>query len=285
MTTELKFHYAKPGLPLIMVPTSVNGQGPFDFILDTGNAAGVPFLLSQQLARRLGVKTAETPVPGTFAVGGGQAKVFLGEAQSVGLGDLTSGVTPVGVTEILDNLSGRLGATLDGNIGYGFLKDFRLTIDYPRSLLKLDRAGEAPAARDGDAKPVAFRLGAKKPLIIVSVLVNGRGPYSFAVDTGAGGSAISPALASELGLANSGGLSVMGGAGAIGGFVSSVDSLQIDETRVGPLTVAVTDFFEPLSNAVGLPIVGVIGHNFLKQFKVTIDYPGQTVQFDRAAGS
>ena len=283
-TTELKFHYAGPKLPLILVPTIVNGQGPFDFILDTGNAAEVPFLLSQRLAGRLRVKPAETALPGTFAVGGGQAKVFPGEVQSIALGDLTLGSSPVGVCEMLDNLGARIGVNLEGNVGYGFLKDFRLTIDYPRSVLRLDRTGEARAAHEGEAKPVAFRLGPKKPLIVLSVLLNGKGPYAFALDTGASSSGISSALASELGLADRGKLSVMGGAGTIGGFVSSIDSLQIGETRIAALTVVVADFFAPLSEAVGLPIVGVIGHNVLKQFRVTIDYPGQTIQLDRAAG-
>ena len=283
-TTELKFRYAGPKLPLILVPTFVNGQGPFDFILDTGNAAPVPLLLSQRLAHTLGVKTAETGLPGTFAVGPGQAKVFSGEVQSVGLGDLTLGSSPVGVTEVLDNLGGRIGVNLDGNVGYSFLKDFRLTIDYPGTVLRLDRTGEAGAAAVGEAKPVAFHLGAKKPLIVLSVLVNGKGPYAFALDTGASSSGVSPALASELGLANRGKLSMMGGAGTIGGFVSSIDSMQIGETRIAALTVVVADFFAPLSEVVGLPIVGVIGHNVLKQFRVTIDYPGQTVQFDGAAG-
>jgi predicted aspartyl protease len=283
-TTELKFHYAGPNLPLILVPTSVNGQGPFDFILDTGNAAGVPFLLSQRLARRLSVTTAQTPVPGTFAVGGGQAKMFLGYVQSVALGDFTSGASPVGVTEILDNLSQRIGTNLDGNIGYAFLKDFRLTIDYPRSVLRLDRAGEARSARPGDAKPVGFHLGAKKPLIVVSVLVNGRGPYPFALDTGAGSSGISPVHAKELGLADRGKLSVMGGAGVVSGYISSIDSLQIGETRMTDLNVAVADFFAPLSEAVGQPIAGVVGHNALRQFEVIIDYPAQTIQFKRGAG-
>jgi len=283
-TTELKFHYAGPKVPLILVPTIVNGQGPFDFILDTGNAAAVPLLLSQRLAHTLGVKTAETALPGTFAVGAGQAKVFPGEVQSVGLGDLALGSSPVGVTEVLDNLGERIGVNLDGNVGYGFLKDFRLTIDYPRSVLRLDRTDEAGAAPVGEAKPVAFRLGAKKPLIVLSVLVNGKGPYAFALDTGASSSGVSPALASELSLADRGKLSMMGGAGMIGGFVSSIDSLQIGETRIAALTVVVADFFAPLSEVVGLPIVGVIGHNVLKQFRVTIDYPGQTVQFDGAAG-
>ena len=283
-TTELKFHYAGPNLPLILVPTNVNGQGPFDFILDTGNAAGVPFLLSQRVAHKLAVNTAETPVPGTFAVGGGQAKVFLGQVQSVSLGAFTLGTSPVGVTEILDNLSERIGANLDGNIGYSFLKDFRLTIDYPRSVLKLDGTGEARLARAGETKPVAFQLGAKKPLIIVSVLVNGRGPYPFALDTGAAGSAISPVQAKELGLADRGRLSVMGGAGVIGGFITSIDSLQIGETTMTDLKVAVADFFAPLSEAVGQPVAGVIGHNVLSQFEVVIDYPAQTIQFNRAAG-
>ena len=76
---------------------------------------------------------------------------------------------------------------------------------------------------------------------------------------------------------------MMGGAGTIGGFVSSIDSLQIGETRIAALTVVVADFFAPLSEVVGLPIAGAIGH-VLKQFRVTIDYPGQTVQFDGAAG-
>lgn len=283
-TTELKFHYAGPKLPLILVPTIVNGQGPFDFILDTGNAAPVPLLLSQRLAHALGVKTTETALQGTFAVGAGQAKVFPGEVQSVGFGDLALGSSPVGVTEVLDNLGARIGVSLDGNVGYGFLKDFRLTIDYPRSVLRLDRAGEAGAAPVGEAKPVAFRLGAKKPLIVLSVLVNGKGPYAVALDTGASSSGVSPALASELGLAERGKLSVMGGAGTVGGFISSIDSLQIGETRIAALTVVVADFFAPLSEVVGLPIAGVIGHNVLKQFRVTIDYPGQTVLFDGAAG-
>jgi len=284
-TTELKFHYAGPNLPLILVPTNVNGQGPFDFILDTGNAAGVPFLLSQRVAHKLAVNTEETPVPGTFAVGGGQAKVFLGQVQSVALGDFTSGASQVGVTEMLDKLSERIGANLEGNLGYSFLKDFRLTIDYPRSVLKLDRTGAARSARAGEAKPVAFQLGAKKPLIVVPVLVNGSGPYSFAVDTGASGSGISPALAKELGLVDRGRLSVMGGAGMIGGFISSFDSLQIGDTRITDSQVAVADFFAPLSEAVGQPIAGVIGHNILKQFEVIIDYPAQTIQFNRAAGA
>ena len=57
----------------------------------------------------------------------------------------------------------------------------------------------------------------------------------------------------------------------------------------GPLPLTSTEtiirgFFAPLSEAVGQPIAGVIGHNVLRQFEVIIDYPAQTIQFNRAAG-
>jgi hypothetical protein len=45
--------------------------------------------------------------------------------------------------------------------------------------------------------------------------------------------------------------------------------------------MAVADFFESLSTAVGAQIDGVLGHNFLSRFKVVIDYPGQTIFFEQ----
>jgi hypothetical protein len=56
MITEVPFHLAGAAQPLILVPTSVNGRGPFDFILDTG--AGTS-LVSLDLARQLGVATEQ----------------------------------------------------------------------------------------------------------------------------------------------------------------------------------------------------------------------------------
>jgi hypothetical protein len=38
--TEIAFHMLRAGVPLITVPVHINGEGPFEFVLDTGNAAG-----------------------------------------------------------------------------------------------------------------------------------------------------------------------------------------------------------------------------------------------------
>src|SRR4029077_19874826 len=50
---KTKFRLAGGAQPLILIPVKVNGQGPFEFILDTG--AGIS-LLSTELWQTLGVK-------------------------------------------------------------------------------------------------------------------------------------------------------------------------------------------------------------------------------------
>jgi hypothetical protein len=37
----------------------------------------------------------------------------------------------------------------------------------------------------------------------------------------------------------------------------------------------VGNFFEVLSNAVGAKLDGIVGYNFLRNYKVVIDYPNQ----------
>ncbi len=42
------------------------------------------------------------------------------------------------------------------------------------------------------------------------------------------------------------------------------------------MTVVVADFFAMLSNAIGARLDGIVGYNFLRNYKVVIDYPGET---------
>ena len=52
-SAKVKFRLAGGAQPLILLPIEVNGEGPFEFILDTG--AGTS-LLSSELGQKLGVK-------------------------------------------------------------------------------------------------------------------------------------------------------------------------------------------------------------------------------------
>jgi hypothetical protein len=51
-------------------------------------------------------------------------------------------------------------------------------------------------------------------------------------------------------------------------------------SEVGFRLTAVVDFLPALSQALATRLDGIIGYNFLKEFRVTIDYPNETLSFD-----
>ncbi len=119
-----------------------------------------------------------------------------------------------------------------------------------------------------------------KPLIILETMVNDKGPFRFVLDTGAGGTILSPALAKELGIEPAKQDKTSKATGA-GGEVrlGKVKSLRIGQARVERLDVAVMDL-AGISKAIETDLDGIVGYNFLKRFRVTIDYRGQTVTFE-----
>jgi hypothetical protein len=50
------------------------------------------------------------------------------------------------------------------------------------------------------------------------------------------------------------------------------------------LEVAVADFLSHLSSVNGEPLDGVLGHNFLKEFRVTIDYTNGKIRLEPGMG-
>jgi predicted aspartyl protease len=110
------------------------------------------------------------------------------------------------------------------------------------------------------------------PVLLVKTRVNGQGPYMFFVDTGATVSIISTALAAKLRLKQS--PTPVHGIGA-GGRVdarASFASIAVGGAYQDRVALATFDLSQ-ISAAVG-PIDGALGYNFLKAYRVTIDYPG-----------
>jgi hypothetical protein len=126
---------------------------------------------------------------------------------------------------------------------------------------------------------VAIRLASlAKPLILVDVYADGRGPFQFAIDTGTSTTAITPELAKLLDVA-----SLPIGAATTGGAPVDVTagvlrSFQVGGARIDQLTVVVADFFAMLSNALGAKLDGIVGYNFLRNYKVALDYPNETLR-------
>jgi predicted aspartyl protease len=262
LITEVRFRLAGDAQPLILVPASVNGTEPCELILDSG--AGTT-LLSPELATRAGVPVTATK-EGMGA--GGKITVELGEAESIRVGELTHHEVPVAITGDLHRISRAIGAEVHGALGYSFLRHNRLEVDYAASTLWLGPGGA------GRSEGMPFQLAhSAKPLVLVPAWIEGTGPYAFAVDTGASVTVISPELALQLGIRTDAAPAMTGGGGTMRASAGMVRSLTIGEARSLDLTVMVADFLGPLSQVVGTSLDGIVGYNFLRGFRVTIDYP------------
>jgi hypothetical protein len=107
--------------------------------------------------------------------------------------------------------------------------------------------------------------------IVASVKVNGRGPYRFFLDTGAGATCIDEKTAQEQGLESVGAIKAEGVAGSI-----TVSYVRVDSLALGSLTLLSQKLVSlPLSDLPGisaLDVRGILGYDFFSRFVVRIDY-------------
>lgn len=108
------------------VPVTVDGEGPFLFLLDTG-AAGESQRISPAIAQTLQIDP-DSPRDVTLAVGDAQLKNL--PARVMDFFDLNS--------RLKDH--GYWGAKIDGYIGYSFLREFIVTTNYKSRTLILARS-------------------------------------------------------------------------------------------------------------------------------------------------
>jgi predicted aspartyl protease len=116
--------------------------------------------------------------------------------------------------------------------------------------------------------------------IILQVKVNGKGSFNMMLDTGTDPSAIDLTTAKEIGLK----LDLIGRQGAGGGTgvnLTYVTKLPIVE--VGSLTAknveAIAIDLSSVSQRLGKPIHGILGHSLLNNRIVQIDYPQRVLRF------
>jgi predicted aspartyl protease len=267
MTDDTRFTLTGGKAPLVLVPTYVNEQGPHNFILDTGAAYSA---ISPELASRLGID-AESSEQGSGA--GGAVQMSLARASSMSVGSARQMNAQLFISNDLEACGAGLKAQVDGLIGVSFLKDFRVTIDYGQNVLRLERGSEGWTANTDGTAPMPFTLAAATPIIVVQAAVNGQGPFAFCLDTGAGRTVLSPELAERLDIRNTEATRGAGVGGEMQITRATVDSVSLGEAVVQRHIVIIGAFMEAISAAAGTKLYGIIGHNFLNQFQVTIDYP------------
>jgi predicted aspartyl protease len=264
METEIEIEV---GLQHVQVPVRVDGKGPFTFVLDTGASLTS---ISKRIADELGVETREGSRSVATGVGGG-IPIKYADVE-IGIGSLDFEKDEVYVMDF-DAIFRGLG-NRDGAFGFTTLNQCTMSLNYNTKSFKL-RKGSS----DRDLNWTPYEYIKDSHLVGVPVHINGKGPYDFVLDTGAGNTVVTPELAAQIGLEAK---QVQGIARGVGGDtqleLAAVDTLSVGDVEISHSQAVVLDLSK-VSPKGKLIENGIIGYDFLKNFETVIDYPNKRFSF------
>jgi len=170
------------GKPYVMV--TIDGKGPFRFVIDTGTGADA--FVSPELADQLQLPTsAAAVVNDPSGQGPHRAPVVLLPSIRI------AGVEFSWVKAIRHEVTGEAGSC-QGLLGFTLFRDYLLTLDFPNRQVRLTEGALLP---DGEMTVLPFRMPDGVP--IASLLVSGQ-PFEAQFDSGGGGLTLPQSLAVHL---------------------------------------------------------------------------------------
>ncbi len=301
---EIEFNIKK-GINHVYIPVYVNDKGPYNFTLDTGAQATT---LSSILTEELGLETTELigekydlykekrnlkQVKAVLRIG--DEELITDEVWSMNLGfsTKTSGKNVVqkviksdkeGTSSEDPNLRKMMKKTESGEkiihatqgvIGYTTLKNYYLSVNYKTNIMKLESRREG-YINENLNKMQKFEFIGNTHLVGIPVKVNENGPYSFVVDTGAGGTTISKILYETLDLPLSDMLvKAVGIHGAQETRIAIIDEMTVSSNSYQNIDAVVID--ESMTGPKGKIIEnGIVGFNIFRNRELIIDYLNQT---------
>jgi hypothetical protein len=252
----------------IFIRVRVNGSRPLRFIFDTG--AGLT-ILNARTARELGLKASGTTLKGSAVGGQISGDVFKGVSLSVP--GVTASNQMVGAVSF-DSVPCEM-RSVDGIVGYEFIKEFVVEINYSRRVINLYDPKTFVYKGAGELVPLKI---ARTPFVNAELLIDGRAPVegSFEVDTGSDSAvSLTSPFVKKNGLLSAIGSTVetpedeeLGGKSK--SFVGRVKGFQIGKFVLENPVVLLSEDTEGGMADEGN--AGPIGNQVFSRFKVTLDY-------------
>ncbi|MFA4947425.1 MAG: aspartyl protease family protein [Candidatus Krumholzibacteriia bacterium] len=268
---------------IVYVPVSINGFGPYPFVLDTG--AGELSALDEGTARSIGLRSTIVGEGG----GAGEEIVQFGLADSttIAMHGLSFANRPI-LTMPVRRLDAQWGKRKDGMVGGDLLSTFVTRIDYERERVVFHDAVAYEYTGPGERIPVemwgnyiivrseVLLYGSEKPLEAM-----------FFLDTGVRLSVFNSPYAKKHALAAQSprtltGVTGFGIGGASRGIVGRVRGI-----RIGSFVFKepVMSFSAGTSGALAdTSIAGIIGADFLSRFTVVLDYRRSQIFLEKNSG-
>ena len=126
------------------------------------------------------------------------------------------------------------------------------------------------------AKTVAFNFVPGTSLIAVPVTINDRNGFFFLLDTGASKTVLSVTAADRIDITKGRNSTLLTANGIVQVGVRLLESLGIADARLTDIEIDVGDF--PLMRT--LHVDGILGADYLRRFKLSIDYDNQVVEIE-----
>lgn len=261
----------KFGSEHVFVRITIGGRG-LDFVLDTG-ASGIT--LDNEVARQLGL-TAYGTHSAITAQRYTTARTIVPEMR---VGQLT--MKNVAVQLVPDGANQAFGVKTVGLLGFDFLAELGVTIDYEHERVTAvpEPAYAAPAGKY--VIPIDVRIGDGSPL--VSVAVNGALGERFTLDTGGAGSFMifdTFARKHPEALHDEGGGDQFARAMTFEGIGGAIRTqpYQIKNLKLGPISfIDFVGYRVTSATSYEGDDDGIIGADFLKMFTLGLDYANSRV--------
>lgn len=259
-----------------VIQLRLNGRDkPLNFVLDTGSGISV---ISEETAEFLDI---DPITRGGFAkgIGGdGRFEIVYGFVRQVAIGGVTIRNVPVYIRKFHSQAH-----QADGYIGLSLISKFLTTIDYGDlkfSLSKVDT--DKGTTESSKSISLPLRLTSSGFLSGEVQLQGVEEPLNFIVDTGASVSVISDEVASlesVSSFAKNEKMRVVGSAG----ITEDVPSFLLPKVSFGSHTresiTAIALDLDMINEASGFEQAGILGGNFLKNYRMTFDFKNSKVTF------
>ena len=257
-------------LNLIFANVMVGDRGPYQFIVDTGASHTV---FSERLLDELELN----PITSTVIYGiGGDGRVDSGiyRIDLLTFGDIEVRNLPVGT--LSDPLMGELA---DGIFSTATFGREVISIDYPDSHIAFNEAGN-------DTLRERISAWIFSNLVFIPMRINPDYEGLFLVDTGAATSVLSHRAAAELGITeDTPGAEIsqeLAGIAGSSGPVLIVPGVTLSTAQSQtsfPLMIAID--LDEISRTLGVEVAGVVGYDFLAEYRVSIDFNNAAVDLSR----
>lgn len=250
-------------------------EEPLRFVLDTGSGISV---ISQETAERLRIKPVARGGMARGVGGEGKFEIVYGFLRLVEIGDAKVSSVPVYIRKFH-----HFNEKIDGYIGLGLISKFLTTIDYGSqtfSLLKKDAV--TTKAFEKQEVTLPLRLTSSGFLSGEVQLEGVKSSLNFIVDTGASISVISDEVAGldEIRpFVRQEKMRVVGAAG----ITEDVPLFLLPKVTFGSHTRekirAIALDLDIINESTGFEQAGILGGNFLKNYRVTFDFQNSKVTF------